>query len=299
MKKRAGNGKAPDDVEEMFRAINTPRAPDPAAADGVGRAELLAALADGSLFAPGADNLARIAGGVAAGAFDGDAVTGEQRRRILDHLGGVLKAGGPDEKGPALAALGAILQRPGLNVTPGAAAAAAPAPLVTVDNGDAPGADPPPPGGRTKRGRFAAGNHCARGNPNHRRAAMLRAALGEGVGADEMKALGKKLYDQALSGDTVAARLLLEYVVGKPRLAPDPDSLDALEWKVLTSGPTLAALWHAAHEVADPAFACAVWKKLSAASADAAADQLVDAVQREPGRFARDLAAERKAKVGR
>jgi hypothetical protein len=114
-----------------------------------------------------------------------------------------------------------------------------------------------------------------------------------------MKRLGRKLYEQGLAGDVVAARLFLEYVVGRPRLIPDEDALDLDEWKLLAAGPSLAAAWHGIHEVVDPRFACEVWKRLSAASADAATDQLVDAVQREPARFAGDLRAERKARVGR
>jgi hypothetical protein len=301
VRKRAScKGEPVDDLAELFRAINHPSPPDPAeAADGAGKAELLAAVASGEIFGAGADNLRRIGEAVAAGWLDDGPVTDEVRKKVIDHVGQRLRAGDPAECAAARAALGAILQRPGAQVTPPEAAAGGPAPLHPEDNGDPPGAEPRPPGGRTRRGRFAAGNTLGRGNPAHRKCAALRAALGQDLGEGEMRQLGLKLYQQALSGDTVAARLLLEYLIGRPRLAPDPDALDLMEWKLLTGGPTVAALWHAAHEVADPTFACEVWRRLSAASADAATDQLVDAVQREPGRFARDLAAERRAKVGR
>jgi hypothetical protein len=305
MRKRR-SGEAPD-LGELLAAINGSAPappPDPAApGDEAARAGVLAAVADGSIFAPGADNLRRLAGAVAAGWLDETAeVTDATRRKILDHVGERLRAGDPAECAAARAALGAILQRPGAKVGgpgPGPSHSAADGPAAPEDDGEA--ADPggSPAGGRSRRGRFLKGNKFSLGNSASRRMAALRAALGKDIGEDEMRELGKKLYGQALSGDAVAARLLLEYLVGRPRRAPDPDALDLMEWKLLSAGPTLAALWHAAHEVVDVRFAAEVWKRLSAADADAATDQLVDAVEREPGRFAKDLAAERRAKVGR
>jgi hypothetical protein len=294
------NGRAAaDDIEAMFRAINgAPTALDAAAPDGeAGKAEVLAAVADGSIFNAGVDNLRRLGQAVGAGWLDDPTeVSDATRRKIIDHVAARLREGGPAEKVAAAQVMDGILLRPGVRARPEAAGAA---PLHSEDNGDAPGADPRPPGGRTKRGRFAAGNRCARGNPAHRHAAALKAALGEGIGPDEVKALGKQLYQQALSGDTVACRLLLEHLIGRPRLAPDPDRLDIEEYAILTGGPSLSRLWIGANETVDAGFAAQIWRKLSASDPDAGIDQMLGAVQAEPQRFARELSAERKAKVGR
>jgi hypothetical protein len=289
MKKRSNNGKAPDDLAALFAALKTaPAASASAAADEAGRAAVLAGLSDGSLFAPGVENLNRLGQAIASGWLDdADLVSDATRRQVIDFVAERLRDGGVAEKIAAAGAWDAIMSRPGVRARP--EAAGGPAPLHSEDNGDAPGADPRPPGGRTKRGRFAAGNHCARGNPAHRKAAALRAALGRELGEAEMQALGKKLYEQALAGDTTAARLLLEYVVGRPRLAPDADLLDAHEFAVLSAGPSLARLWLGVHEAVDPQFACSIWRKLSASDPDAATTQLVNAVEAEPQRFARDL----------
>jgi hypothetical protein len=45
-----------------------------------------------------------------------------------------------------------------------------------------------------------------------------------------MKALGKQLYAEAVSGDWQAAKLFLLFVVGRPADAVNPDALDRDEW---------------------------------------------------------------------
>jgi hypothetical protein len=174
-----------------------------------------------------------------------------------------------------------------------------PAPLSTVLNGASSGPGEPAAGGRDRRGKFIAGNHCAKGNPANRRCAMLRAALGQDLGPAEMRQLGKKLFEQALAGDTTACRLLLEYTCGKPRSCPDEDALDLSEWKLLAAAPSLAAIWFACHEGIAPANAIELFKRLSAADAEAALDRLAAAVEGNPQGFARNLAAERAARAGR
>jgi hypothetical protein len=319
-KKRAGrNGRAKrparngaDDLATLLAGINGAVPPPPdAPAGGDDRARALAALADGSLLAPGADNLTRLGRAIAAGHLDdADLVGDSTRRKIIDFVSGRLREGGPAEKVAAAACLDQILARPNARaVPPGAAPSTSgvgdaepvpggggPAPLLTGDNG---AADEPPPGGRGRDGKFTRGNACARGNPHHRRAAALRAALGADLGEAELKQLGRRLFEQALSGDATAARLLLEYVCGRPRPCPDEDALDLMEWKLLAAAPSLTALWLAANEVVDVRFALEIWKKLSASSPDAAVTQLLNAVESEPERFSRDLSAERRARAGR
>jgi hypothetical protein len=79
--------------------------------------------------------------------------------------------------------------------------------VKTVDNGRTPG------------GRFALGNAFARGNPNTRRMHELRHALLAAVRPEDVQAVGAKLLELARAGDIQAARLWLEFVVGKPSQA--------------------------------------------------------------------------------
>src|SRR5262245_27520934 len=55
---------------------------------------------------------------------------------------------------------------------------------------------------------FEPGNQCGRGNPSCRKLAAARRAFLEVVGPEEVKALARRLYDDALSGDNDAAKLV-------------------------------------------------------------------------------------------
>lgn len=81
--------------------------------------------------------------------------------------------------------------------------------------------------GRDDRGRFAKGNKGGPGNPFMRRAAALRQAFSEAVNESNLGVLATMLVTRALQGDTAAAKLVLEYTVGKPGAAPNPDLMDA------------------------------------------------------------------------
>lgn len=91
--------------------------------------------------------------------------------------------------------------------------------------------------GRLTDGRFAPGNKLARGNPQHRRMAELRAAALEEATPERVRAMVRKLMALALGGDVPAARLALEYTLGKPPQAlelsgPDGGPLGA-DWEAV------------------------------------------------------------------
>ena len=92
-------------------------------------------------------------------------------------------------------------------------------------------ASTPATAGRDADGRFAAGNRLGKGNPHARRMASLRQAFLSVATEERMKALGEKLYAEAVGGDWQAAKLFLLFVVGRPAVAVDPDTLDRDEWK--------------------------------------------------------------------
>jgi hypothetical protein len=128
--------------------------------------------------------------------------------------------------------------------------------------------------------------------------ASLRSALLRNLDEGKLAGLADVLYAAAVAGDWTAAELLLRYAVGKPAAAVNPDAVDLDEFKLL-AGPSFTALWLACHEAVTPANAVELFKRLSAADADAASARLVDAVEAEPERFSRDLSAERRARAGR
>jgi hypothetical protein len=72
------------------------------------------------------------------------------------------------------------------------------------------------PNGRFENGRFAPGNNLAKGNPHARRMHELRRALLDAVDPETVQDVTQKLAELARGGDVPAAKLLLEYVVGKP-----------------------------------------------------------------------------------
>jgi hypothetical protein len=90
---------------------------------------------------------------------------------------------------------------------------------------------PATPAGRESNGRFARGNKFGPGNPFARKCAALRSALVRRMEEEHMEKLADKLVAMALEGDLAAARLVLQYAVGRPAAAVDPDDLERLEFE--------------------------------------------------------------------
>ena len=88
---------------------------------------------------------------------------------------------------------------------------------MTADTGD---------NGRDGRGRFAVGNTAGRGNPIHRRACELRRELLD-VAGPALPQVVAQLVQRAIEGDTMAARVLLDRMLGTARQeAPQTTGLD-------------------------------------------------------------------------
>jgi len=66
------------------------------------------------------------------------------------------------------------------------------------------------------RGRFTRGNRGGPGNPFAHRVADLRAAFLDALTPEDMRAVALALLLKARSGDLTAAKLLLQYSLGKP-----------------------------------------------------------------------------------
>ena len=87
---------------------------------------------------------------------------------------------------------------------------------------------------RGENGRFLRGNPGGPGSPHSKQVAQLRAALFESLTREDIWAVMRKMRDRALDGDVPAARLLLEYSIGRPPSGCTAGALDA----ELTGGVT-------------------------------------------------------------
>lgn len=99
--------------------------------------------------------------------------------------------------------------------------------MTTVATGD---------NGRDAGGRFTTGNRFASGNPAHKRAAELRSALLNAVSPTDLKEIVAALVAAAKRGDTVAAREVLDRVLGRPAQADVLARLESLETALAERG---------------------------------------------------------------
>ena len=79
-------------------------------------------------------------------------------------------------------------------------------PSPTGDNG----------GGRdSATGRFGGGNTFGKGNPHNKKVGQLRSALLDAVTVKDLRAIVKKLVEQAKAGDLACARELFDRIYGR------------------------------------------------------------------------------------
>jgi hypothetical protein len=103
--------------------------------------------------------------------------------------------------------------------------------------------EPTPEGRDASSGRFTAGNHFGKGNPHARRMASLRQAFLSVATEERMRALGEKVYAEAIAGDWQAVKMFLMFVIGRPAAAVNPDTLDSEEWKQCQEWPHNSDVW--------------------------------------------------------
>ncbi len=86
--------------------------------------------------------------------------------------------------------------------------------------------------GRDSRGRFKPGNKVARGNPEAQRVGKLRSKLINSVSEKDIAEVVAGLVKKARSGDTAAAKLLLDRVLGPPVVLDVLERLAEVESKL-------------------------------------------------------------------
>jgi hypothetical protein len=84
------------------------------------------------------------------------------------------------------------------------------------------------PSDRETNGRFAKGNPGGPGNPHARRVAATRRVFFD-VAEPLLPVIVRQICEQALRGDRVSQRLVIEYLLGRPAAASDPDRVDVEE----------------------------------------------------------------------
>jgi hypothetical protein len=116
--------------------------------------------------------------------------------------------------------------------------------------------------GRDSRGRFAPGNAGGPGNPYNRRVAHLRRILLEEVNDDALRAIIQVLLQKAQAGDLASIKLVLQYALGKPTPAPDPDAVDLHEWELEKQTPRQMEVIEKLADSIPTATACAVVREV-------------------------------------
>ncbi len=80
--------------------------------------------------------------------------------------------------------------------------------------------------GRGAGGRFTKGNPGGPGNPHARHVAAIRSVLMSAVSDDDLRAIVSTLVEKAKAGDVMAAREVLDRLLGKAKVAvavePEP-----------------------------------------------------------------------------
>src|SRR6476646_381163 len=85
---------------------------------------------------------------------------------------------------------------------------------------------PEPTPDRAPKGRFTMGNKGGPGNPFARQVAEIRKLLLNSVPGERLTKIVLALVEKAEAGDVAAAKLVLQYTVGKPAEAVEPDRIE-------------------------------------------------------------------------
>lgn len=80
--------------------------------------------------------------------------------------------------------------------------------------------------GRDQHGRFAAGNKHGRGSPHAARLHELQTAVRQAIEPGDLAGVMGSLLAQARDGDTAAAKVLLDRVMGRPRIEQVAESIE-------------------------------------------------------------------------
>lgn len=101
--------------------------------------------------------------------------------------------------------------------------------------------EPQPPIFKDQQGRFMQGNKGGPGNPFGRQVALLRSIVLQASTEERMEELIEMLWKLALDGNLAAVRLILQYTLGKPGRAVEPDRVEIDDWNLKKENAVLPA----------------------------------------------------------
>jgi hypothetical protein len=96
--------------------------------------------------------------------------------------------------------------------------------------------DPTPTADHDAKGRFAKGNSGGSGNPYARQVAQLRLELLQRCTPERIGKIADRMMELAEEGNVSAAKLIFQYVLGKPHEAVSPDRVDIDEVQTFKDG---------------------------------------------------------------
>jgi len=96
--------------------------------------------------------------------------------------------------------------------------------------------------GRDRGGRFAVGNAGGPGNPRLRALAKHQQAIADALTVEQVQDVVRNLHAAALAGDTMAAKVLLDRIAGKPAEAPSTIDVGDVDAATLAHGDGVADL---------------------------------------------------------
>ena len=103
------------------------------------------------------------------------------------------------------------------------------------------------------KGRFVRGNSGGPGNPFARQVAELRKAMLEAVTVSRIRNIAESMIQRAESGDVAAARLVLQYTLGKPAAAVEPDRVEIDEHRLRAESAVPVHVWKRCSNICRPA----------------------------------------------
>ena len=93
------------------------------------------------------------------------------------------------------------------------------------------------------KGRFRPGNKGGSGNPFARQVAEIRKLLLNTVPGERLAKIVLAMVDKAEAGDVAAAKLVLQYTVGKPAEAVEPDRIELDDHRLRVESCITADRW--------------------------------------------------------
>jgi hypothetical protein len=143
---------------------------------------------------------------------------------------------------------------------------------------------------RDASGQFAKGGPGGPGrpaNPFARQLAALRRTLVSAFDEAKFRALVDKVVEKALAGDLTAAKLVFQYVVGRPAAAADPDAIDFDELQLYRRAVESTQNFQSSLFSLSPATACgmirAAQPKMEQANLDMLSEMLTNPPPPETG----------------